>query len=90
MKKKEIGKDIFEYDFENGETVTIYLYDNRWEYNDTETKFAENAGRFVHDDINGVAYIMCASKKIKAAVIHAMKDLFGACEWVEPKQKRGR
>ena len=90
MIKKEIDKDYFQYDFENGEIVRIDVSENVWEYSDTKAMHADNGGSFVYDEINGVAYIMCASKKIVSAVIHAMRDLFGACEWVEPKLKSKR
>lgn len=90
MKKEELDNNIILYDFEDGEFVTIYVSENWWEYSDTEANNASNFGNFVYDETEQVAYIMCSSYRIEAAVIHAMRDLFGACLWVEPKLKRKR
>lgn len=90
MKKSELDQNTILYDFEDGEFVTLYLDQNWWDYSDVFAKNVFNHGNFIYDETRGIAFIMCSSHKIEAAVIHAMRDHFGACEWVEPKLKRKR
>lgn len=87
--KKEETKTAAVYDFENGEVVTIYKESGMWEYIDEESS-QSNYGCFVFSYDTKTAYILCSTYRIEAAVIHAMRDQYGACEWVEPKLKRPR
>lgn len=83
------NKKYARYDFENGEVVFIYKEKGLWEYVDNEST-EHNYGCFAFSYDTKTAYILCSTYKIEAAVIHAMREEYGACEWVEPKLKRPR
>ena len=87
--KKEETKTLVTYDFENGEVVHIFKESGMWEYVDEESTQG-NCGCFVYSYDTKTAYILCSTYRIEAAVIQAMRDQYGACEWVEPKLKRPR
>lgn len=78
----------FIYKFENGEEVTINSSECMWHYRDANRPKYWNSGTFVYDEAVGKVYIMTFCYKIEAAVIIAMRDLYGFVEWVEPKIRR--